>query len=391
MDRATALHYARCILRIIFVTLNNLYCIPTYTLWMILLRPLFYWKPEVYWFIEAKIFHWLLTIVASWSWSAGYTIEEVGDDISACYNQECLLVVNHQSTADVPILMAAFQNKASVIPNMMWLMDKHFKYTNFGLVSIIHGDFFIQSGKDIRENQLQSLRDHLINVYWQRHRRWLVLFPEGGFLRKRLATSQRYGEKNNLPHLELVSLPRLGAMQTIITTLNPVEPEAAGTKPEEDFAGCRENCSPSSTSHSEHNQRLPQETDKKQEPLKWVIDVTVGYPDQEPLCLATICAGSRPTCVTTLHYRRYPIEDVPTEMQELTNWLYDRWVEKERMLETFYKTGRFPDLPSSCSKKIVTPRPVVLSNMWIVVYHLFFISSTLFHIYLLRSLWRVIF
>lgn len=26
----------------------------------------------------------------------------------------------------------------------MWLMDHVFKYTNFGLVSLIHGDFFIR-------------------------------------------------------------------------------------------------------------------------------------------------------------------------------------------------------------------------------------------------------
>lgn len=27
---------------------------------------------------------------------------------------------------------------------MMWLMDHVFQYTNFGLVSLIHGDFFIR-------------------------------------------------------------------------------------------------------------------------------------------------------------------------------------------------------------------------------------------------------
>lgn len=27
---------------------------------------------------------------------------------------------------------------------MMWLMDHIFKYTNFGIVSLIHGDFFIR-------------------------------------------------------------------------------------------------------------------------------------------------------------------------------------------------------------------------------------------------------
>lgn len=31
-----------------------------------------------------------------------------------------------------------------VVQKMMWLMDHVFKYTNFGLVSLIHGDFFIR-------------------------------------------------------------------------------------------------------------------------------------------------------------------------------------------------------------------------------------------------------
>lgn len=31
---------------------------------------------------------------------------------------------------------------------MMWLMDHVFKYTNFGLVSLIHGDFFIRQVRD---------------------------------------------------------------------------------------------------------------------------------------------------------------------------------------------------------------------------------------------------
>jgi len=50
----------------------------------------------------------------------------------------------------------------------------------------------------------------------------MVLFPEGGFLRKRREISQRYALKNNLPILENVSLPRTGAMQTILEEMaNP--------------------------------------------------------------------------------------------------------------------------------------------------------------------------
>jgi len=69
----------------------------------------------------------------------------MGDDIRLCLNDRTLVLVNHQSTADVPMLMTNFNSKAGVLPNIMWIMDRIFKFTNFGIVSIIHQDFFILS------------------------------------------------------------------------------------------------------------------------------------------------------------------------------------------------------------------------------------------------------
>lgn len=51
----------------------------------------------------------------------------------------------------------------------------------------------------------------------------MVLFPEGGFLCKRRETSQKYAKKNNLPILENVSLPRVGALKTIFDIVGPVQ------------------------------------------------------------------------------------------------------------------------------------------------------------------------
>lgn len=52
-------------------------------------------------------------------------------------------------------------------------------------------------------------------------RNWMVLFPEGGFLRKRREISKRYAEKHNLPDLNNVSLPRVGALKAIFSVLPP--------------------------------------------------------------------------------------------------------------------------------------------------------------------------
>jgi lysophosphatidylglycerol acyltransferase 1 len=164
--------YPRAILRILFVIVNNIYCIPTYLIWMFLLLPLRKLHPDTYYWIEGKLFHWLLANVAMWSYTAGYDSEfnersltstfrlliinihthafppsvvEVGDDITPCLDQRTLVLVNHQSTADVPLLMTTFNTKQEVLPNIMWIMDKVFMYTNFGIVSVIHKDFFIGS------------------------------------------------------------------------------------------------------------------------------------------------------------------------------------------------------------------------------------------------------
>lgn len=72
-------------------------------------------------------------------------VVELGDDVSKCLNKRTLIIANHQSTADVPLMMATFNTKSGVLPNIMWIMDRLFRYTNFGICSLIHQDFFIAS------------------------------------------------------------------------------------------------------------------------------------------------------------------------------------------------------------------------------------------------------
>lgn len=67
--------YPRAILRILFVIVNNIYCIPTYLIWMFLLLPLRKLHIDTFYWIEGKLFHWLLANVTLWSHSAGYESE----------------------------------------------------------------------------------------------------------------------------------------------------------------------------------------------------------------------------------------------------------------------------------------------------------------------------
>ncbi|KAK4886386.1 hypothetical protein RN001_002657 [Aquatica leii] len=344
----------KAILRLCLILINNVYCIPTYVVWMVLLSPLRKIHPDTYWKIEGYFFHWLLAMVSMWSWSAGYEVMEMGDDISNCLDEKTLVIANHQSTADVPLLMALFNTKKQVLPNIMWIMDKHFKYTNFGIVSVIHQDFFIMAGKQYRDRSLSDLITHLLLSYIPRKRKWTVLFPEGGFLRKRKGVSQKYAMLNNLPILNNVSLPRVGALQAIMQTIGP-----QGVA---------------------NNNSKPVNADKinKLDRLSWVLDITIAYPNGEPLDLPTIILGHKQPCQTIMFYRLYRCDELPHDTEALTHWLYSRFEEKEKMLDSFYKTGTIP--VSHYSSNPIPPNVIAQDYLRFIILHIFFITSTYLHL-----------
>uniref|UniRef100_A0A3P9J6Y3 Lysophosphatidylglycerol acyltransferase 1 n=1 Tax=Oryzias latipes TaxID=8090 RepID=A0A3P9J6Y3_ORYLA len=283
LDGASKLGWVllKAVLRFVFMFFNNCVAIPSYCLYLLLLQPLRIWDSYTFWHIEGVMFKWLLGMVSSWGWIAGYTVTEWGDDVRPISEEAAMVIVNHQSTGDVCTLMMCLQDKGTVVQKMMWLMDHVFKYTNFGLVSLIHGDFFIRQGKAHRDKQLVYLKDHLDKYYYNRDRKWIVLFPEGGFLRKRRETSQLFAKKHSLPHLTHVTLPRLGATHVILKTLSAQQ--------ENGSLGCET--------------KTTNQTANKHKGLQWVIDVTIAYPKARPMDIQTWIFGYRPPTVTHVHYR----------------------------------------------------------------------------------------
>uniref|UniRef100_A0A2D4K044 Phospholipid/glycerol acyltransferase domain-containing protein n=1 Tax=Micrurus paraensis TaxID=1970185 RepID=A0A2D4K044_9SAUR len=154
--------FLKAMLRFSFMVANNLVAIPSYILYMIVLQPLRLLDNKWFWYIEGVLFKWLLAMVASWGWWAGYTVMEWGDDIRTVSEDEALMLVNHQATGDICTLMMCLQDKGTVVRQMMWLMDHIFKYTNFGIVSLIHGDFFIRQA---RITNILVVKSAFLNIY----------------------------------------------------------------------------------------------------------------------------------------------------------------------------------------------------------------------------------
>ncbi|KAK6489675.1 acyl-CoA:lysophosphatidylglycerol acyltransferase 1-like [Huso huso] len=338
----------KAVLRFSFMVINNLVAIPSYVLYLIVLQPVRLMDSDTFWYIEGVMFKWLLAMVSSWGWAAGYTVMEWGDDVRPISEDAAVVIANHQATGDVCTLMMCLQDKGTVVRKMMWLMDHVFKYTNFGLVSLIHGDFFIRQGKPHRDKQLILLKDHLDKYYHSRDRKWIVLFPEGGFLRKRRETSQSFSKKNNLPFLKHVTLPRMGATEVILKSLGPQQENgslAAGDATR---------------------------SASKSKGLQWVIDITIAYTKAKPMDIQTWILAYRSPTVTHVHYRIYPIKDVPVETEPLTNWLYQRFVEKEELLAHFYETGAFP--PPEGQKEAVS-KEMTLDPVWLFLIQSFAFAS----------------
>uniref|UniRef100_A0A0N5C7L4 PlsC domain-containing protein n=1 Tax=Strongyloides papillosus TaxID=174720 RepID=A0A0N5C7L4_STREA len=301
--------------------------------------------PRLYWFVEGKLYVWLQGFIAYWGFTAGYNIYEIGDDITSfCDNERVLIMCNHQSTADVPTLMAAFQKKGVATRKLLWLMDIMFRWTPFGIIGRNHGDFFIQQGKKTRHLFLRKLKDHLRKTFWNRDRRWVVLFPEGGFFYKRIKDSQAYGKKHGFPHTTHVTLPRYGAVKAILEEIGEKKPDPTKNLSDEDenIVKRRTNSQIEHLKEKVRDVRIKKSVTESRPKIKYVVDVTIAYPNRIPLSVLTLLFGSREKCDIAVHYRIFDVNEIPFEDEEkLRDWIYKVYEEKDKLLDNYYHTGKF--------------------------------------------------
>lgn len=221
-----------------------------------------------------------------------------------------LFLCNHISTADVPLIMQSFSTLTN--QSLLWVLDAQFKPTNFGVVCSSHGDFFVAKNSFVDG----SLREQVL-----RHpdRNLLVLFPEGGFLRKRIDGSNRYATRNRYPLLKYVTYPRFGAFKDLI------DPSVGVTH---------------------------------------IVDATLLYKDiKDPLSILDIGLGTRrePAIINFKLYKRSEIN--PTE-----EWLRNIWMDKEKLLKKFYE-----DRASFLKSVENTLRVACLDWFKILAVHLFYL------------------
>ena len=112
--------------------------------------------------------------------------------------KKLLILPNHQSLVDSSMVMSSLFARRGLVNKVMIINNLWLKYTIPGIISWLHDDFFIRftflilsnvhqsifrPGKANRELSLVEFKDHLLNVFVRKERQFLLLFPEGGFLK----------------------------------------------------------------------------------------------------------------------------------------------------------------------------------------------------------------
>lgn len=109
--------------------------------------------------------------------------------------------------------------------------------------------------------------------------------------------------------------------------------------------------------------------------LNKIVDVTIAYPGGKPLGLFDILSAWREPCTTHVHYKIFDINQLPTDPENLRQWMYTLYIAKEKLLEEFYLTGAFPRCGAG-SKPVGKPRELLHDPMRFLLLHFFFIAST---------------
>ncbi|CAL4947110.1 unnamed protein product [Urochloa decumbens] len=171
---------------------------------------------------------------------------------------------------------------------------------------------------------------------------WLAVFPEGtDYTEKKCIKSQEYASEHGLPKLEHVLLPKTKG-----------------------FICCLQELRSS---------------------LDAVYDVTIAYKHRLPDFLDNVY-GVDPSEVH-IHIRTVQLSDIPTSEDEITEWMIERFRQKDQLLSDFFVKGHFPDEGTEgdlSTRKCLANVFAIVGSTGICLYLTLF-SSVWFKIYVVAS------
>ncbi|PIE05928.1 MAG: hypothetical protein CSA75_02185 [Sorangium cellulosum] len=239
---------------------------------------------------------WLANTWWGWCVTWGQILYDIniivsGDDVPM--RENAIVVANHQDMADIPFLMN-LAIKKDRLGDMKWFVKKNIKYVpGVGWGMVFLDCLFVErqwmSDHASIEATFKRLIDDDVPV-------WLITFIEGTRVnQEKLANSQAYALSHGLKPLRHVLTPRTKGFVASVQGLR---------------------------TH-----------------IDAVYDITIGYENGVPNLWQYIQGLAKRA---HLHVRRYPINALPQSDEKVSRWIHERFVEKDELLEHFYRHGSFP-------------------------------------------------
>ena len=206
--------------------------------------------------------------------------------------ENALLVINHQSMADIPILFG-LGRRALRLGDMKWIGKDILKYTpGLGWGMLFLDSIFVKrqwhrDQKNINRTFQKFFKENIPI--------WLTTFPEGTrFSAQKLLSSKLFSKKNGLPQNSYVLTPRTKGFVASVQGLR---------------------------GH-----------------ITAVYDITIAFPGRIPSLFELVTGKVDNVYV---HVRRFEITSLPMSDAELSQWLHRIFLEKDQMLSHFHAHGQF--------------------------------------------------
>ena len=218
----------------------------------------------------------------------GVRLVLTGDPIPVAEN--ALVIANHQDMADITFLMVLARSRGR-LGDMKWFVKDPIKYVpGVGWGMVFLDCLFVKrrwtEDEDVVKQTFARFAEQKIPL-------WLMTFPEGTRITAaKLEQARAFAEKRGLRPTEHVLVPRTKGFVASVQGLR------------------------------DH--------------LDAVYDITIGYEKGVPTLWQYVKGLSN---VAHLHVHRVSVGEMPQTDAELASWLQHRFQAKDRLLDSFYRTG----------------------------------------------------
>ncbi|KAL0095655.1 acyltransferase-domain-containing protein [Phycomyces blakesleeanus] len=280
----------------------------------------------------------VITLDSSCSGENVFKRDSNGNVVGLSFPKRIIVTANHQIYADW-LYIWCVSYLASAHGAMKIVLKDSLKNLPIYGMGMQYFDFIFLRRK--LADDKDTIQDNLKRSKKAGQPMWLLLFPEGTVISKKMRNrSEAYAKKNDLKDNQYTLLPRSTGLRLSTEALD--------------------------------------------DSVEWLYDMTLGYsgvgPNDIPEDVYTIQGifffGKSPKKVH-VHIRRFAVKTIPKEEEAYAKWVQERWVEKDELMSHFYTHGSFPSQENQTAEIPIRLRRPFLELLQVYVCILPYIPLTI--------------